>query len=108
MIYELNGTVHWELSPELMRDLIDIVRAHVNVTPGAKIGDARLIELSNFASALECELYRMRDNLETVQPDNLDLMAALKASMKIEADRRDARVYKAEGFPVDESGGLEL
>ena len=100
MIYELNGTVHWELSPKLMRDLIGIVRAHVNVTPGAKIGDARLIELSNFASALECELYRMS--------------SAKRAALH----ERDVRVYKAEGFPVHDNletvqpdnlaGGIEL
>lgn len=61
MIYELNGEVHWELSPELMRELIKIVDP---ITSADDAWDNALdpmrIELCNFRSALECELHRMR------------------------------------------------
>lgn len=72
MIYELNGEVHWELSPELMRELIKIVDP-ITSTDDAwdNTLDPMRIELCNFRSALECELHRMRDNLKPVQPDNL-------------------------------------
>ena len=60
VIYELNGEVHWELSPELMRELIYLIGFRIANTPGATIGDQMLIELSNCRSALECELHRMR------------------------------------------------
>jgi hypothetical protein len=75
VIYELNGEVHWELSPELMRELVRIVGRRISTKPVADEQfpelDSMLVELSNFRSALECELYRMRDNLKPVQPDNL-------------------------------------
>lgn len=56
MIYQLNNETHWELSPELMRELVKMVADR-------PIGTMKLdIELANFCSALECELHRIRDS----------------------------------------------
>jgi hypothetical protein len=81
MIYHLNNETHWELSPDLMRELVSIVNYNIE-----RIGytplDKMLIELSNFRSALECELDRLADK----KP--IDLAAALKRSMEIEAERK--------------------
>jgi len=63
VIYQLNNQTHWELSPELMRELVVIATARIRepAHPGM------LIELCNFRSALECELQRL-------PPDNTDLI----------------------------------
>lgn len=52
MIYQLNNETHWELSPELMRELVKMVADR-------PMGTMKLdIELANFRAALECELLR--------------------------------------------------
>lgn len=65
MIYQLNNETHWELSPELMRELVEIATARIRepAHPGL------LIELCNFRSAMECELQRLKP-----PADNLDLL----------------------------------
>jgi hypothetical protein len=81
MIYHLNNETHWELSPDLMRELVGIVNHRIlNRPPG--MSDRMLIELSNCRSALACELDRLADK----KP--IDLAAALKRSMEIEAERK--------------------
>jgi hypothetical protein len=50
MIYQLNNETYWELSPELMRELVKIDRPMRTM----KLD----IELANFRAALECELLR--------------------------------------------------
>lgn len=79
MIYELNGKVHWEISPDVMRAVVEMINARDHVGEGDS--DSTLIGLSNLRGAFECELYRLEN-------------------------ARDKRVYKAEGFPVDPNDDL--
>lgn len=68
MIYQLNDTTHWQLSPELMRELIRMVD-HWQEADEAST-DMLIIELCNFRSALECELAR----IPKPPADNSDLI----------------------------------
>jgi hypothetical protein len=65
VIYNLNGETHWELSPELMRELVSIIDGELltdqECQRDMRWPDRILIELCNFRSALECELQRIEE-----------------------------------------------
>jgi hypothetical protein len=64
VIYNLNGEVHWELSRDLMREVIAIVDDRLSVTKY----DAKMIaELLNFRNTLQSEL-------DKTAADNADLI----------------------------------
>lgn len=76
MIYNLNGEVHWELSAELMQELVCIVNHRILNRPPI-MPDRLMIELCNFRGALANELDRMADKPELADKlaDNTDLIA---------------------------------
>lgn len=61
MIYQLNGRVHLELEPDVMRRLAALARGEANSGNGwDMVGQEKLrIGLCNFASAMENELDRL-------------------------------------------------
>jgi hypothetical protein len=73
MIYHLNNETHWELSPDLMLELIGIVNHRILNRP-AGMSDRMLIELSNCRSALACELDRLPKQIESRPYNGEDLI----------------------------------
>jgi hypothetical protein len=71
MIYNLNGETHWELSREVMEELIDLIDDSFRSQDCTTAPDSRLgIELCNVRAALQGELLRLKPRL-----DNEDLVS---------------------------------
>jgi hypothetical protein len=71
VIYQLNNETHWEIEPEVMREVIKLIDDRREW--GDKADDHKLmIGLSNLRGAFECELMRLREKTPEADP-NADL-----------------------------------
>lgn len=78
MIYQLNNETHWEISPEVMREVVRLVDARPKTADGSDQVAGRLeIGLCNLRSAFECELYRLADKKPITDKQEADPNADL-------------------------------
>jgi hypothetical protein len=72
VIYQLNNETHWEISPEVMREVVKMLDerlSHLHPSQLSKLG----IGLSNLRGAFECELMRLAKKAPETDP-NADLL----------------------------------